>query len=113
MTKTDRDLIKAVSALSNQSFEATKAVLDGLYKQAFISYLEGKEMHIPKIGTFTMKFVEDRVERRGKVTIVDAKLNLLPELSRNIGQEQAGEITDIENQLLKQNIKTFDQVADE
>ena len=112
MNRNDRESLLTLAALSNQSYETTRQVLEGLSIALLLAYHDEQPFHIPEIGEFSADYVGEEVTPKGRQAKVTITLNPDSFFLRNIGQIEDGEPGDLVSRyqkrirtLLKQQIE--------
>ena len=96
MTSSDRDTLIRVHLISGIPYDVVKEVMESFAIDTFMNYVEGQETKIPYIGTMDISYKGDKIQRKGKQAVVEAKLDLDDFFVRNIGEDADKEKTEFE-----------------
>lgn len=97
----DEDIrqIKELHLLTGVEMDEVEKVCRGLFISLLLSYYENRELHIPYLGGFSVKYKGSRLNSLGKnETEVDIDFKAHPSMKKLIGQAEDEKLTGIYNQ---------------
>lgn len=102
-SKSERELIHKIHLLSGKSYEDVREVFEGFISLGILSYIEKEPITLPFFGDLSIKYLRDRVTQNGREAELDFSFEPNKFLTRNIGQIEDKEESDLEK-ILKDKI---------
>ena len=89
-------MIDRIHLMSGESKQTIRGFFESLVSLIVLNYIEGESTNIPFLGTVSIEFLRDKIDKNEKEAVIDIRIDPDSALLKNIGQIQDGEESDIE-----------------
>jgi hypothetical protein len=96
LTNEGKDTVERLQLMTGLSKEQSRTFFESLLTLVVLNYLEGNTTYIPFIGHIDIDYLYDKFEGDTKKAVLDIAVNADDNLSRNIGQIEDGDESEIE-----------------
>lgn len=104
--------LKRIQDLSGTRLEDCRLFFETLAVLATYEYIEGNPITIPFLGSFEVKYLGDKVKKKGREAMVDVSFTPDPAFLRIVGQIADGEeVNDAEAVVMKRIKKDLENLS--
>ena len=112
LSTNEREIINKISIISGLKIETIRNVFESLASVTIMDYIEGNVVYVPFLGNFTINHIKDIKKNNRKEAIININFKPNPYISRNIGQINDGDESDIEKSFYNKIQETIGEILE-